>query len=69
MPTDRRVTVAGWLGSFAVLIVFQLLGTALVALTGVDLPGTVVGLVLLGLALTVGVARPRLAPAAGRAGR
>ena len=39
--------MAGWLGSFAVLIVFQLLGTALVALTGVNLPGTVVGLALL----------------------
>jgi holin-like protein len=54
MPSDRRVTVAGWLGSFAVLVAFQLLGTAVVAATGVNLPGTVVGLVLLAAALTVG---------------
>ncbi len=54
MSAQRGVTVAGWLGSFAVLIVFQLLGTALVAAVGVDLPGTVVGLALLGVALTVG---------------
>jgi holin-like protein len=69
MAPDRRITVAGWLGSFAVLVVFQLLGTALVALTGVDLPGTVVGLALLGLALTVGARgrtwrRQRVEPAA-----
>ncbi|WP_205843791.1 CidA/LrgA family protein [Nakamurella deserti] len=69
MHPDRRVTVAGWLGSFAVLVVFQLLGTAVVALTGVDLPGTVVGLALLGLALTVGARgrtwrRQRVEPAA-----
>lgn len=54
MTVEHRVTVAGWLGSFAVLVVFQLAGTALVAVTGVNLPGTVVGLALLGLALTVG---------------
>lgn len=54
MPSEHRTTAAGWLGSFAVLVVFQLLGTALVALTGANLPGTVVGLALLGLALTVG---------------
>lgn len=54
MSQGRRVTVAGWLGSFAALVVFQLLGTALVAVTGADLPGTVVGLALLGLTLTVG---------------
>lgn len=69
VPTDRRITVAGWLGSFAVLIAFQLLGSALVALTGVDLPGTVAGLALLGLALTLGVRgrawrRQRVEPAA-----
>lgn len=53
MPPEHRTTAAGWLGSFAVLVVFQLLGTALVALIRVNLPGTVVGLALLGLALTV----------------
>lgn len=68
-PRERGVTAAGWLGSFAVLIVFQLLGAALVAVTGVTLPGTVVGLVLLGLALTVGSRgrawrRQRVEPAA-----
>jgi holin-like protein len=66
---DRRITVAGWLGSFAVLVAFQLLGTALVTLTGVELPGTVLGLALLGLALTVGARgrtwrRQRVEPAA-----
>ena len=54
MTGQRGVTAAGWLGSFAVLIVFQLLGTALVASLGVELPGTVVGLALLGVALTAG---------------
>lgn len=68
MHPERRVTVAGWLGSFAVLVVFQLLGTALVAAFGVNLPGTVVGLALLGLALTIGRRgrtwrRQRVAPA------
>lgn len=69
MHPERRVTVAGFLGSFAVLVVFQLLGTALVAALGVNLPGTVVGLALLGLALTVGSRgrtwrRQRVEPAA-----
>lgn len=47
-------SAASWLGSFAVLLVFQLLGTAVVAVTGVNLPGTVVGLALLCLALVIG---------------
>ncbi len=69
MPHDRRSTVTGWLGSFAVLIVFQLLGTALVAVTGVRLPGTVVGLALLAAALVTvrrgrGWRRERIEPAA-----
>lgn len=47
-------TVSSWLSSFAVLVVFQLIGTAVVTATGINLPGPVVGLVLLGVALIVG---------------
>lgn len=55
MSSSSRLRSAGeWVGSFAVLLVFQLLGTGVVAITGISLPGPVIGLALLGLALVVG---------------
>lgn len=53
-PGTRSATAAGWLGSFAVLIAFQLAGTGLVGLTGLPLPGPVIGLTLLAVALVAG---------------
>jgi holin-like protein len=44
----------GWLVSFTVLVVFQLAGAALVSWLDVPLPGPVVGLALLAVALVAG---------------
>ncbi len=70
MTTPRPLRDApAWIGSFAVLIAFQLIGMLITALIGWQIPGAVVGLVLLAGALLAGRRgrvwrQERVAPAA-----